>query len=181
MHRSAEGLPEFIWQVLEAYDLAGTSDVEWYQPIDKHRSSWTLRNFRTTGLGRLITHIAVRRTLPSLPARPSSAWASLWEAFWAPGLSRAFRRRCHCRHASRKLGKGKVKICVLRTAPGAAAGGAAGAGAHCARRQRQGEPVPSGRSRRASGGRPARHLHSHVLHARAQAAALISGGGAALP
>lgn len=47
-------------QVLEAYDLSEKSDISWYNPIDKDRSPWTLENFRTTWLGRCVTHYAVR-------------------------------------------------------------------------------------------------------------------------
>lgn len=47
-------------QVLEAYDLSEKSDVPWYNPIDKDRSPWTLENFRTTNIGRMITHYMAR-------------------------------------------------------------------------------------------------------------------------
>ena len=47
--------------VEEAYDLGETSDIPWYDPIDKDRplSLKNLSGFRTTRVGRTVTHYAV--------------------------------------------------------------------------------------------------------------------------
>lgn len=46
------------FEVLEAEDLAEKSDIPWYQPIDPNRGL-TLEQFKTTWLGRNITHYVV--------------------------------------------------------------------------------------------------------------------------
>jgi sterol 24-C-methyltransferase len=46
------------FEVLDARDLAHSSEVPWYQPIDPNRPL-TLEQFKTTWLGRNITHYAV--------------------------------------------------------------------------------------------------------------------------
>lgn len=53
-----QALKDAGFEVLEARDFAQSSEVPWYHPIDPHRRL-TLEQFKTTWLGRNITHYAV--------------------------------------------------------------------------------------------------------------------------
>lgn len=46
------------FEVVEHADLALTADVPWWDPVDP--DSWRLGNFRTTKLGRKVTHALVK-------------------------------------------------------------------------------------------------------------------------
>jgi len=47
------------FEVLQAYDLAPSSEVAWYDPIDATGKAFSLRDFRTSRVGRSLTHAAV--------------------------------------------------------------------------------------------------------------------------
>ena len=63
------------FEVLEAYDLGETSEIPWYDPIDKDRPL-SLSGFRTTRVGRTLTHGMVTVLEKAKLAPPGSAAVS---------------------------------------------------------------------------------------------------------
>ena len=63
------------FEVLEAYDLGESSEIPWYDPIDKDRPL-SLSGFRTTRVGRTLTHGMVTLLEKTKLAPPGSAAVS---------------------------------------------------------------------------------------------------------
>ncbi len=65
------------FEVLEAYDLGESSEIPWYDPIDKDRPlSMSVSGFRTTRVGRQLTHYMVSVLEKTRLAPPGSTAVS---------------------------------------------------------------------------------------------------------
>ena len=79
------------FEVLEAYDLGDSSEIPWYDPIDADRPvTLSVSGFRTTRVGRQLTHAAVTllekaRLAPSGSATVSSVLVQGADALVAGG------------------------------------------------------------------------------------------------
>ena len=87
------------FEVLESYDLGESSEIPWYDPIDKDRPltlSWSgLTGFRTTRAGRSLTHAMVTVLEKARLAPPGSTAVSSFlvkgaDALVAGGKQRIF-------------------------------------------------------------------------------------------
>jgi sterol 24-C-methyltransferase len=65
------------FEVLEAHDLGESSEIPWYDPIDKDRPlSLSVSGFRTTRVGRQVTHAMVQLLEKARLAPPGSTAVS---------------------------------------------------------------------------------------------------------
>ncbi len=84
------------FEVIEAHDLGESSEIAWYDPIDKDRPlSLSVSGFRTTSVGRRLTHYMVSALERARLAPPGSTAVSSFlvkgaDALVAGGKQRIF-------------------------------------------------------------------------------------------